>query len=107
MAKSREKRKTKTAHRGRILLVKGPIPDVGKPCGDENRRVYLCSFEGGARAFDLYASHVSLSRVRELVAWALAIGLPVECEPPGVLQSEYEWPLPGWKPERITKLPKL
>ena len=100
-------RKSKAAHNGRILKIVGDIPEInGRADRDSGRRVYLVRVEGPARAGELYAS-MSLPDARNLASWALSLGIPVECEPPGCLRETYDWPLPGWRPERIFKLPPV
>jgi hypothetical protein len=110
-------RKTKSAHRGqkpptvqpRILVVKACVP--GTPFS-HFRGVTLVREDGGSREMNLhsgdYGKAMTLPAARDLVAWALEMGIPVECDPPGNLSQDFAWPVTdSWQPETITELPPI
>jgi hypothetical protein len=91
----------------RVLVVKGK-PDIHTHIPEDTRSVHLIERDsGGAESLELFDVDVPLQRVRSLVEWALAIGIPVECHPPECLSADYTWPAPGWVPVQVLTLPPI
>jgi hypothetical protein len=77
----------------RRLVVKCHVNlQTGKPFAERN----VCLVHTGSRSLDLYETDKPLPVVRELVAWAESLGIPVDQEPPGCLSDGFEWPADGW-----------
>lgn len=84
----------------RRLVVKCHVDlETGEPHPERN--VYLvhtgtAKSDDGSRSLDLYETDKPLAVVRELVAWAESVGVPVDQEPPGCLSESFQWPAEGW-----------